>query len=228
LAAAPLAAQDEPARPWTLQTDFSLVNTAGNTSTTTLSAGEEAGYLTGKWKFGQSFAAVYGRTDGQRSAENYKATLRGDYALSKRVGAYVMGGWDRNEFAGISRRFEEGTGLTFQLVAAERTSLSLETGVSLNQQRTTVPDDQNFASGRGAVRFKQMLGEKAYFQQLGEVLPNFKTTDDVRINTESALVAPISSHIAFKAGYVIHWDNDPEPGFKKTDRYLTSGLQVVF
>lgn len=45
---------------------------------------------------------------------------------------------------------------------------------------------------------------------------------------ETSLVAPLSSRIAFKAGYVIRFDNAPEPGFAKTDRFLTSGLQVVF
>ena len=30
------------------------------------------------------------------------------------------------------------------------------------------------------------------------------------------------------AGYVIQYDKLPEPGFKTTDRFLTSGLQIVF
>ena len=44
LVAAPpaLAAQDEPASPWKAQVDFGLVNTAGNTSTTTLSVSRHA------------------------------------------------------------------------------------------------------------------------------------------------------------------------------------------
>jgi putative salt-induced outer membrane protein len=221
-------AQEAPKRPWTLQTDFGLVNTAGNTSTTTLNAGQAASYLTGKWTFGQSFGAVYGKTEGKKSAESYTAGLRGDYALSKRIGVYLLGGWNRNEFAGISRRFEEGAGLAFKLVTTERATLSLETGVAANQQRDLAGTDNNFGSGRGALLFKQLFSTAAYFQQLAEVLPNFKTSKDVRVNSETALVAPLSQRVAFKAGYVVRFDNLPEPGFKKTDRYFTSGLQVVF
>ncbi len=223
-----LRAQDEAPRPWQLQTDFGFVNTAGNTATTTLNAGEKASYLIGAWTFAQYFSAVYGRTEGRTSAENYTAGLRGDYAFSKPVGIYVLGGWDRNEFAGISRRFEEGAGLVFKALAAERTTLSIETGVAANQQRDLVGTTTDFISGRGAILLKQMLNQKAYFQQLGEVLPNFKDSKDVRINTETALVAPLSSTIALKAGYVVRFDNQPEPGFEKTDRFLTSGLQVTF
>jgi len=86
----------------------------------------------------------------------------------------------------------------------------------------------NFTSGRGGLLFKQMLNADAYFQQTGEVLQNLKDGADTRVNSEPALVAPLSARIAFKASYVIRFDNQPQPGFKKTDRYLTSGLQVVF
>jgi putative salt-induced outer membrane protein len=218
---------ETPPRPWTIQADFGFVNTAGNTSTTTLNAGMETGYTTGRWTLGQTFTAVYGRTDGRRSAENYQAGLRADYAIAPRVGMYLMGGWDRNEFAGITRRFEEGTGFRFKALVTQRTQLSLEAGVTLDQQRDLAGAQNDFASARTALRFKQMLGPDAYLQQLAEVLPNLKTGEDVRVNSETALVAPLSSRIAFKAGYVVRFDNLPEPGFKKTDRYLTSGLQVV-
>ncbi len=170
LLAPALVAQEAPKRPWTLQTDFGFVNTAGNTSTTTLNAGKKATYTSGQWTIGQQFAAVYGRTDGVKSAENYAARLRGDYAFSPRLGLYVLTGWDRNEFAGISRRFEEGTGLTFKAVALPRTTIDLEAGVAANQQRSTLGDDVSFGSGRGALIFKQLLGEKAYLTQLAEVL----------------------------------------------------------
>lgn len=214
--------------PWKLQSDFGFISTAGNTSTTTLNAGEAASYTSGDWSVGQTFAVVYGRTDGKRSAENYSAGARADHALSKRMGIFLMGNWSRDAFAGILRRFEEGVGLSLKAVVHPKTELRLEAGFFLNQQRDIDGGENAFAGGRGALRFRQKLNQAVYFQQLAEVLPNFKTHRDVRLNSETALVAPISSRIAFKAAYVIRFDNLPEPGFKKTDRYLTSGLQVVF
>lgn len=228
MVAGPLPAQEEAKRPWQLQTDFGLVNTAGNTSTTTLNAGERGSYQTGAWTFAQQFSVVYGETDGRKSAESYRAVLRGDHALTKRVGLYVLGAWDRNRFAGVARRFEEGGGFSFKAIAGEETTLSLEAGLGGTQQRDLAGTSRSFVTGRGALLLKQMLNDRAYVQQLAEVLPNLKQSDDVRIESETALVAPLSSHIALKAGYVVHFDNRPEPGFEKTDRFLTSGLQVVF
>lgn len=235
LSIAPLSAQcpdgSHPPRgkkPWTLQTDFGFVNTAGNTSTTTLNAGDAATITAGPWTLGQTFSVVYGRTDGKRSAENYVAGLRGDYLIAPGLGIYLGGRWTRDRFAGISGRFEEGSGLSFKAVASQETELTFEAGALLNQQWSTDGTKDDFASGRGALRYKQMLNKAAYFRQLAEVLPNFLESNDVRVNSETALVAPISSRIALKASYVIKFDNEPQPGFENTDRYLTSGLQVVF
>jgi putative salt-induced outer membrane protein len=219
---------DSTRRQWKLQTDFGFVNTAGNTTTTTLNAGEAVSYTTGPVALSQTFAVVYGVSEGKRSSENYYAGIRSDFAASPRMAVYLLGKWNRDEFAGIARRFEEGTGIAWTAVGSEKTVLAFEAGVSLNQQRDLTNVLNAYAGGRGALRLKQLLSRAAYFQQLGEVLPNFRTSEDVRVNTETSLVAPVSSRIALKASYVIKFDNLPEPGFEDTDRFLTSGLQVVF
>ena len=52
-------------------------------------------------------------------------------------------------------------------------------------------------------------------------------TDDFRINSETALVAPLSSHFALKLAYLIKFNNaPPSPELVKTDRTLTAGLQL--
>ncbi|HSE65992.1 MAG TPA: DUF481 domain-containing protein [Gemmatimonadales bacterium] len=220
-------AQQDSTRSWRLQADFGLVNTAGNSSTTTLNGAEQGSYLTGAWTFTQQSSALYGESDGKKSAESYLVLLRTDYALSQWLGLYLLGQWDRNEFAGISRRFGEGVGLAYTAIALDRTTLSVEAGFTGNQQRDVIGNTSNFVGGRGAILFRQMLNDKAYLDQVVEALPNFDNSQDVRINSETSLVVPLSSTIAFKAGYVVHFDNDPEPGFEKTDRYLTTGLQIV-
>ena len=42
------------------------------------------------------------------------------------------------------------------------------------------------------------------------------------------VVFGLSRHLALKLGYVLRFDNLPEPGVEKTDRFLTSGLQITF
>ncbi len=72
------------------------------------------------------------------------------------------------------------------------------------------------------------FGGAAFFLQTLEAVPNLEVTEDFRLNSESALVAPLSQRIALKLGYLVRFDNLPEPGFLSTDRVFTSGLQVTF
>ena len=223
-----LAAQEQDDSPWKAQVDLGLVNTAGNTSTTTLAGADEIVYTTLPWTFTQTFAVVYGRNEGVTTAESYRAKLRADRALSPRVTVFGRGGWDRDEFAGIKRRFEEDLGISYEAVAAERTTLKLEAGAFAAQQRATLDGENNFYGARAAATFKQMIGAKASFQQIAEFLPNLKDTGDLRIHSETALVAPLSRLFSLKAAYVVDFDNQPEPGFGETDRRLTTGLRVTF
>jgi putative salt-induced outer membrane protein len=48
------------------------------------------------------------------------------------------------------------------------------------------------------------------------------------VNTESSVIAPLSSHAGIKIGYVIRFNSTPPATFGKTDRILTTGVQVSF
>ena len=225
----PLMAQDAPPppRPWELTGDVGFVNTAGNSEVTTLNVGEKLTHNRGNITVKQHFALLYGRTDGATTTSQWRTGLRGDLALSPTIAVYGLTGFDRNRFAGIERRFEEGVGVAFKLLKTERTRMELEAGLSLTQQRSTLDVNNNFSAARSAALFQYNFRPTAYLLQTVEVLPNLEETDDLRVNTETALVAPLSRRLAIKISYVIRYDKLPEPGFEKTDRLLTSGLQVT-
>lgn len=224
LATAPLAAQDT----LSANIDVGFVNTAGNTDVTSLNVGERVSYKTDGFTFTQRFSVVYARTAGVTTASQWKAGIRADYRIAGPVGAFTLGAYERNTFAGIERRFEETAGLTAVVLEADRNKLEAEVGASLNQQTPVGGATQSFAAGRLAAAYRRELTETAYATLDMEFLPNLKTTDDWRVNGEAILVAPISTVIATKLSYVVRYDNLPEPTFQKTDRIFTAGLQVTF
>lgn len=228
-AAGPLSAQKAP-KQVRVTGDFSFVNASGNSDLTTLSGSEKL-QITSRdslWRFEQTGAAVYGRSRDSTTAGTYSASARLDRELSPRLSVFAAGTWLRNRFAGIGRRFEELLGLAGQLVAEDRDKLDVEVGAAITQQRSTAGVDDNFVAARVAGRYKHLLTDKAFFQQKAEFLPNLQTSSDYRINSETSLVAPLSTAIALTMSYVVRFDNLPEPGFKKTDRLLSSGIQVTF
>ena len=239
-----LRAQDPPAKTRSFNADFGFVSASGNTSVTTFNLGDKLVLNTPDKRviFTQMFGAVRSQADGTKNAENYKAQLRLDYHLSGRLYLFGLTGWDRNPPAGVSRRFEETIGLAYKAVTLPNDELGFEFGLSVFQQRNLQAPvggsfDDNYKAGRAGANYKHTFTKAAFFGQLLELIPNFDNGDDFRLNSESSLVAPISSNIGLKLGYVVQFDNlpglVPPPNstgarLKKTDRFLTAGISVSY
>ena len=238
----PLSAQDRPRR-IQFTGDVGLVDASGNSSVTTVNVGDKLLIQTADKKaiFSETFGLVYGRSEGLVNASNWRAGTRLDYGLGTRLYLFGLLGLDRNRFAGIERRFEEGVGLAWRAVEDAQDLLGLEAGLSLFQQRNTTTSaggvNDNFIAARAALAYKHSFSKTAFLSQNLEFLPNLNDTDDWRLNSESALVSPISQNVALKVSYVIRYDHlpplRPPPNplgerFKQTDRLFTAGVQVTF
>lgn len=218
-----------PADTVTLTGDIGFVNTSGNTELTTINVGNKLEMSTGGWAVVQKFGVIYGTNEGETSTSLWRAGLRGDRAISERLSLFVLSEFDRNTFAGIGSRYAESVGLAAKLIRGKRDKLDAELGVGYVWQNADDDGlDQEFSVGRAALMYGHALNAKATFSQSIEFLPNLKTSDDLRIHAETSLTAPLSAGIAMKAGYIIRYDGLPEPGFEKSDRILTTGLQVTF
>ena len=229
-AAPPAKGQEAAPKPVALTLDLGFVNAAGNTRVTTLSATENLKLRPGgsRWQFEEQVNVVYGRTQDSVTAEQLKVIGRADYRILLAFHLVVGLTYERNRFAGIGRRFEEHVGVAFRPIDRPRDLLSVEIGSAVTQQQSTALVDNNFVAMRTAATYKHLFTETAYLQQTIESLPNVKELDDTRVNSETALVAPLSSRVALRMSYLVRFDNLPEPGFQKTDRVFSSGVQLAF
>jgi putative salt-induced outer membrane protein len=223
----PVPSSAQTADSLSLVADLGVVNTAGNTDLTTVNLGEQVRWRRGRLTLGQTFAMVYGRSDGETTSSLWRGGVRGDYALSDAVAAYARVEYDRDRFAGIARRLEEGSGIAMKLVRRTRDRLETEIGLSLVQQLSTLGSNDDFVSGRGAIAYTHQFAETTYLQQTLETTASLEDASDYRVTSESALVAALSGRFALKVSYVVRFDHRPEPGFRTTDRLLTSGLQFT-
>jgi putative salt-induced outer membrane protein YdiY len=222
------APKDSAPPPLKVTLDLGYLNAAGNTNVTTFSTGEALTYKTPQWELLQNGSAVYGTTADSTIAEQYKLGARINYLLSKIVGVFVGGGFERNRFAGLAHRFEEDAGLAFRVLNLTNDNWLIEVGGSLNQERNTLGTSRDFTSLRTAMSYKHSFTKTAFLQEDFEVLPNTENWTDTRVNNNIALAAPLSVHVALKVAYQIKFDNVPEPGFKKSDRVFTTGVQITF
>ena len=208
--------------------DLGLISATGNTRLQTLSVGNKLAHTTGRWVLSQLAAYVYGETNTAISANQLRFAGRSDYLFHPRMSAFGGASYERNVFAGFRRRTDEGGGLSWKVFVLARDSLTADLGALLTQESSVIGANRDFPAGRLAGVFKHVFTKAAYFQQLAEYIPDLQSTGEYRLNTESSLVAPLSSHAGIKVGYVIRVNSDPPPSFGTTDRVLTSGIQVSF
>lgn len=235
LTASALAAQDAKKPPPTeLTADVGLVAVSGNTSTSTFSANERYIRRIKPWEFKQDAGGVYGKTSGIESTNLLRLGLRADYDLSGIFALYGLTNYDRDRFAGIRSRFAEGVGGVWKIIATDVNQFNLEAGYQYTQQKNLIGPDHNFSALRFASNLKHSFTKAAYFFEGVEYIPDVQDSQDYRVNSETDLVAPLSSHTAMKLSYVVRFNNLPPLNaagtarLQKTDQILSAGIQVAY
>jgi putative salt-induced outer membrane protein YdiY len=224
--AAPAAPKPAPP-PWLdFHADLGVVSTSGNTDVSTLNASDALTLWTAHSnKVSEIVNVTYGTVNNKVQTSLWTAGVRDEYTVSHVVGFYALFDFDRNTFAGIEQRFEQGVGFAITPVTTGPHHLELDLGGSYLEQRSTAAVEDNYAAARGAVIYRYTFAKNTYIQESLEDISDLKTTSDYRINSQTDLVAPLSRHIAIKIGYGIRYANLPPPGFKTTDRLFTADLQ---
>jgi putative salt-induced outer membrane protein YdiY len=209
--------------------EIGYVASSGNSSVETLNLGDRFSLQVDDVLLTQTFTLIYGESKGQSVSSLYRGSMRAEKGLkTSRASAFTLLNFERNTFAGLASRWSGTAGLSANVLSGERDRLVLESGLTLTRQRSTSTTgrDIDFIGGRAASTFTHRFSAKASVIQVIEVLPNFREGEDLRLNTESTLTAPITSRVAVKLSYVIRYDGLPETGFQTTDRLFTSGIQV--
>lgn len=209
--------------------DAGYVSTTGNSSVQTLNVGYKVAAKVNSWGFNQQFAVVHGKNRGATVTSLWRGSFRADYTVQQGISVYALLSYERNVFAGLKSRVSNNAGVAAVAFEDQRNKVTVEGGVSLTAQRGIAPKgrDLDFLGGRAATAYVRRLGAKATVSQSVELLPNFRERDDIRINSESALLAPITKQVGVKLTYVVRYDGLPEEGYQTTDRLFTSGIQVT-
>jgi putative salt-induced outer membrane protein len=208
--------------------DLGYVTASGNTNLTTLSVGDKLTHSDGRWLFTQVAAYVYGESDSKESANQLRIGGRADFDFKPRIGVFAAVSYERNTFAGFKSRTDEVLGLLWKAIVAPRDSMTLDAGGELTQQANVDGTNQSYPAARFGLNYKHTFTKAAYFQQLADYAVDLQSGGGYRVNTESALVAPISAHIGIKVSYGVRFNSAPPTGFGTTDRVLTTGVQVSF
>lgn len=215
---------------WDDAAELSYVQTGGNTDVLTFSGNNSLKYSfseiwTGTWDVG----LLYGKTDGVKNAERYFTDLRTDYEVTDKLYYYALGGWLKDEFAGIDKRIYLGPGAGYKIWTGETHYLSAEAGLDYAQEAYTDGSDNNFLEGRLLGKYEYVFNPKTKFSQTAEYLHNFDDAGKFRINTVTSLITQLTNMFSLKVTYETNYQNEPTPEtLKKTDTLFSVALVVNF
>lgn len=214
--AAPLTAQET--KPWKDAAELSYVQTSGNSKTSTLSGKNLFNYDWGKTALEVAAGGLGTKSRNSVTAEQYNASEKLSFKLTGKNYAFQKTAWDKNRFAGIQDRWDVAFGVGRHLLETAGNNLFAEAGGGyVFEDRMPGGDNQSFGSYRAYAKYIRTLSATANASQDLEYLGNLKESDGYRMNSETALVASISTHFSLKASHVWKFVNSPGAGFKKTD-----------
>ena len=215
---------------WSDQAELSFVDTGGNTEVTSLSAKNLLRYeFSEKFQAAWKLAALYGKTEGEKTAESYSSELRLDYLFTDRLYSFAAAGWSQDEFAGIDSRYYVGPGVGYKFLIGPKHFLLGEVGANYVNEEYTDDTDEGYIEGRAYASYEYALTEKNKFSQSVEYLYNFEDGKNYRVNSETAVISALSDYLSLKASYVIKHDNQPAPStLEETDTILSVTLVVNF
>ncbi len=223
-------ADDVPKKPWKDTGEVSVVSTNGNSKATSTSAKNTFTYdwaRTALEIIGGGLGSSSGHTV---TAEQYNASEKVSRFLTDNKKNYLFekGAWDKNRFAGYRNRWDAQIGYGREIFNVSSNTLVGEIGEGyINEERIDAPRNE-FASTRAYAKYTRILSATAQFNQSGEYIHDDSDSKDYRLNTETALIASLSTHLALKVSYVWHRVGKPPAGVGKDDTITSAALIINY
>jgi putative salt-induced outer membrane protein YdiY len=225
----PLHAEDAPPKkPWSNVGEASVLSTNGNSKSTSTSFKNLFKYDWTKAGLELDGGAMGSSNANAVTSENYYASEKTTWKLTVRNYVYERFKWDKDRFSGIRNRYDSSAGLGRLLLDFSNDKLNGELGGGyINEERTESPRN-DYASGRAYGKYVHTFNPATSFSQDAEYLHNFKTSKGYRINTETAVIAALTTHLSLKTSYVWKHNNLPPPGIGKDDTTTSVALIINY
>ena len=228
LLALPAAGFAQSDKKWKDAAELTYLNSKGNTDVETFGVNNTFTDQWGWWGMELKAGALTSNTAGTTTAEQYNASEKGTRKFTDTFYVYERYAWDKNRFSGIDDRHDTSAGLGAEALRTKLDLLALELGGGYVAESRAGGPEKNFGSGRAYAKYTRKLSDTATFTQDAEYLHDFGTPKNYRVNTETALVASLTTHFSLKVSYKYHRVNLPPAGFKKEDTIAGAALIVNF
>jgi putative salt-induced outer membrane protein YdiY len=238
LAVTPVLAQEEaeeaPEPNWTNSLGLSYVGTSGNTDTTSFGLDFKSERRPTPW--GLDLVATFTRAEdnGVVTAEQYLVGGRATRSLSERWSVFAGLSWARDTFGGFENRYIAEAGAEYLAIKTAKHTLSFDAGLTWTTEDQIRTDDvtgreytesENWFGGVAGLKWEWAFSESASLSERVLYYPNFDTSSDWRVGSDTAVTADLTKLLALQFSYLVRYRNQPIDDREKTD--TTTKVSVV-
>ena len=164
-----------------------------------------------------------------RTVDRSLGYIKYDHFLTEKWYAFGKSSAERDEFKDLNLRTDVGAGPGYQVFKSDLINLALEAGVSYINEDFDVAEDKDYAAGRGSINYDQWFFKKAFqLFHFNESFVSMDDTDDIIIRMRTGVRIPFYKGINITAQHNFNWDNQPSPGFEKTDQAFIMSLGYLY
>ncbi len=205
---------------WSGEGELGVAYTTGNTKDFGVSA--SIGLRKDGLQFRHKLRGLVDRqkTNGVLTRDRSLADYELNYKFNERLYAYGLGGWERNRFAGYSRRFSESFGAGYSVFDSDDLRLDVTAGPALQQTRYIDGRRENEATARAGAELAWAIRDDLKLSETAAVFFGSQWT------STTALTFAINDALSSRASFDIIHEIDPPFGRRATD--TATRLSLVY
>jgi len=216
----------EPPAPWELKIGASFVGTSGNSDTSSTGASLDGYRQWTVWRVEGAASAVLNNENGNQTAEQYLAALRGKRTLTDRIAATSGIKLERDRLSGLDLRSMLDGGLAYVLVKRPEWQLNGLTVLVWSHEDRTTGEVLNDAEAALELKNRYVFGTNGDTTQRFTYYPDFTNSTAYRSEAELTAQASMNKRLALKIAFLWRYAHDPVPGFKRSDTTTTASIVV--
>lgn len=208
--------------------EVSSIVTNGNTQNQTTGLAADLTYRPDPWLVNLKSKYLTTISQQVQTQESFEIAGRGGRKLSDVFDVFIEHNYLKNRFAGLESRNISSVGIGYLVVNTDKHNFKTELLIGYTDEERTDSTRPMFMSGGGAILYKWKITPTSDFTHETKYQPNFKTSDDWRLVSETALTAAISSMLSSKISWKYEHVNLPPAGKVKGDTTTTVSLLTKF
>lgn len=223
-------------KPFTMDGEFGLIVTTGNTETTSAKAKLSAHQELDKWSNDYIFEGLYKKDeveqDGEKvsntSAHEWFASGQGNYKLQNpdhRI--FVFGSYEENRLSSFDYQSTVAVGWNQKVWETDSSKFEYSIGPGYSYAKTQEPDSETISGMivRGAINYEWNISDTATFKQL---LSTEVGSDNTKSKSETSVTAQLNGSLAMKFSIILDHNSDVAADKEKLDTQSAVTLVYTF